>query len=103
MILPAFGIVSQVVSTFSKKPIFGYLGMAFAMVAIGVIGCAVWAHHMFTTRISVDTRAYFAAASMFIAVPTGSRSFPGCRAARSNSKRQCYGPSASSSCSRSAA
>jgi len=75
MILPAFGIVSQVVSTFSKKPIFGYLGMVFAMVAIGVIGCAVWAHHMFTTGISIDTRAYFAAASMVIAVPTGIKIF----------------------------
>src|SRR5579885_917728 len=56
MILPAFGIISQVISTFSKKPIFGYLGMAYAMVAIGVIGFVVWAHHMFTTGISVDTR-----------------------------------------------
>ena len=59
MILPAFGIVSQVVSTFSKKPIFGYLGMAYAMVAIGVIGFVVWAHHMFTTGIGVDTRGLF--------------------------------------------
>ena len=57
MILPAFGIVSQVVSTFSKKPIFGYLGMVHALVAIGVIGSAVWAHHMFTTGINVDTQA----------------------------------------------
>jgi cytochrome c oxidase subunit 1 len=75
MVLPAFGIVSQVVSTFSKKPIFGYLGMVWALIAIGVIGCAVWAHHMFTTGISVDTRAYFAAASMVIAVPTGIKIF----------------------------
>ncbi len=75
LILPAFGIVSHVISTFSRKPVFGYLGMAYAMVAIGVVGFVVWAHHMYTTGISLNTQRYFVFATMVIAVPTGIKIF----------------------------
>ena len=75
LILPAFGIVSQIISTYTNKAIFGRIGMIYAMISIGILGFLVWAHHQYIVGLDLESRSYFTAATMVIAIPTGIKIF----------------------------
>ena len=95
IIVPGFGIISHVIATFSRKPVFGYLPMVYAMVAIGALGFVVWAHHMYTVGLSLSQQSYFMLATMVIAVPTGIKIFSWIATmwgGSLNSRPQCFGP-----------
>ena len=76
LILPAFGVIRhRRLYLTGKKEVFGLVGMIFAVISIGLVGCVVWAHHMYTVGLDIDSRGYFMAATLVIAVPTGIKVF----------------------------